>query len=228
MTVSRVLNAKIYVEGEARERALDSARSVVANRVGELEFDHEVTLREDDRIAVRGAGEDAEVAVAALVEEFGGHATDPVGGETYVGTLEGWGEDGFTVDVGVELTISAEALEELGKGSPEDVRERYGLVQHTPLEVVAEGSGGARLSDDQTDELWSWRKGDTGRLNVNSCTRAEVRATTNRAGHADDVVRVERLGLLEQSVVCAPGTDPPGLLSSVGRYLKGEMKCVVV
>jgi hypothetical protein len=54
-----------------------------------------------------------------------------------------------------------------------------------------------------------------------------VRATVNRAGHARDIVTVERLGLLEQSVVCAAGTDPPGLLADVGPYLESELLCVV-
>ncbi|MCX2819024.1 DUF2110 family protein [Haladaptatus sp. F3-133] len=222
----RVLNAKIYVAGDARERALDSARGVIGNRVAELEFEHEVQLRDDDRIEVSGVGEDAEAAFALLVEEFGEYTTDPEDGETYLGTLESWDNDGFTVDIGVDVRVPREQLEDLGRGSPADIRERYGLVQHTPLEVVA--GEPARLSDVQVDELWSWQKGETGRLNVNSCTRAEVRATVNRAGHANDIVTVERLGLLEQSVVCAPGTDPPGLLASVGKYLEGEMKCVVV
>jgi hypothetical protein len=222
----KVLNAKIYVGGDARDRALDSARGVIADRVAELDFEHEVRLRDDDRLEVSGVGEDSEAALASLVDEFGEYTTDPRDGETYVGTLEGWDEDGFVVDVGVDVRVPTGSLEDLGRGSPADVRERYGLVQHTPLEIVA--GEPARLSDEQVDELWSWRKGETGRLNVNSCTRAEVRATVNRAGHANDIVTVERLGLLEQSVVCAPGTDPPGLLASVGKYLEGEMKCVVV
>jgi hypothetical protein len=54
-----------------------------------------------------------------------------------------------------------------------------------------------------------------------------VRATVNRAGHPDDIVTVERLGLLEQSIVCKDETDPPGLLASVGEYLPAEMLCVV-
>ncbi|MDZ7688973.1 MAG: DUF2110 family protein [Halobacteriales archaeon] len=221
-----VLNSKIYVGGEARERALDSARGVIADRVSELDFKHEVRLRDDDRPEVSGVGEDAEAAVAVLVEEFGEYTTEPVEGETYLGTLEGWGDEGFVVDIGVDVVVPPESLEDLGKGDASALRERYGLVQHTPLEVVAGET--PRLSDEQVDKLWSWRKGETGRLNVNSCTRAEVRATVNRAGHANDIVTVERLGLLEQSVVCAPGTDPPGLLASVGRFLEGEMKCVVV
>jgi hypothetical protein len=64
-------------------------------------------------------------------------------------------------------------------------------------------------------------------VNVNSATRAEVRATVNRAGHARDIVTVERLGLLEQSIVCKPETDPPGLLASIGEYLPSELLCVV-
>jgi len=221
-----VLNAKIYVAGEARERALDSARGVIADRVAELNFEHEVELREDGRLEVSGFGDDAEAALSLLVEEFGEYTTEPRDGETYIGTLEGWGTEGFFVDIGVDLVVPPSELEDLGKGDASAVRERYGLVQHTPLEVVS--GERARLSDVQVDELWSWRKGEIGRLNVNSCTRAEVRATVNRAGHADDILTVERLGLLEQSVVCAPGTDPPGLLASVGRFLEGEMKCVVV
>lgn len=221
-----VLNAKIYVAGEARERALDSARGVIADRLGELDFEHEVELRDDDRLEVSGFGDDAEAALSLLVEEFGEYTTEPEEGETYIGTLEGWGDEGFVVDIGVDIGVPPSELDDLGRGDASAVRERYGLVQHTPLEVVAGET--PRLSDAQVDELWSWQKGETGRLNVNSCTRAEVRATVNRAGHADDILTVERLGLLEQSVVCAPGTDPPGLLASVGRFLEGEMKCVVV
>jgi len=222
----RVLNAKIYVSGDARERALDSARGVIADRVSELEFEHEVELRDDDRLEVSGVGDDAEAALALLADEFGEYTTEPTDGVAYVGTLEGWGDEGFVVDVGVDVVVPPESLEDLGRGKVEALRERYGLVQHTPLEVVVGET--PRLSDDQVDELWSWRKGETGRVNVNSCTRAEVRATVNRAGHADDILTVERLGLLEQSVVCAPGTESPGLLASAGRFLEGEMRCVVV
>ncbi|WP_122091363.1 DUF2110 family protein, partial [Halalkalicoccus subterraneus] len=57
--------------------------------------------------------------------------------------------------------------------------------------------------------------------------RGEVRATVNRAGHAKDIVTVERLGLLEQSVVCREGTDPPGLLAAIGPHLTSELRCVI-
>jgi hypothetical protein len=93
-----------------------------------------------------------------------------------------------------------------------------------PLRFVA--GDPPRLADAERDRLFDWRRG-AGRVNVNSATRSEVRATVNRAGHADDIVTVERLGLLEHSVVCAEGTDPPGLLAAIGPHLRAELLCVI-
>ena len=42
-----------------------------------------------------------------------------------------------------------------------------------------------------------------------------------------DIVTVERLGLLEQSIICGEGTDPPGLLAAIGDYLPAEIKAVI-
>lgn len=219
-----VLNTKIYVEGDARTRAQKSLEGLVGNLVGDLDFSYELQLRSDDRIEVLGTGDDAEAALNLLEREFGVMETDPIEDETYLGTLEAWNDEAFTVDVGREIQVPAESLEELGRGTPHQIRERYGLVQHMTLEVV--WGGEPELSDSQVDALWGWRKGP-GRVNVNSVTRSEIRATVNRAGHAHDIEKVERLGLLEQSVVCSSDTDPPGLLASLGRYVQGEMKCVV-
>ncbi len=220
------LNAKVYVEGDARDRVLDSARGLISNEIGELGIDYSIEVTEEGYLRVEGEGEDTTVAENLLSERFGVLVDDPEQDEEYVARLEEWDDDGFIVDCGVELRVPAEHLEELGQGSPSQIRQRYGLVQHVPLDVVYEGGGEARLSDGQVDDLWDWTRGD-GRLNVNSTTRSELRATLNRAGHADDVVTIDRLGLLEQSVVCTPDTDPPGLLSSVGPYVHGEMLCVV-
>ncbi|ELZ14556.1 hypothetical protein C477_20494 [Haloterrigena salina JCM 13891] len=230
-----VLATKLYVEGDARERALDSLRSLVANEIGELEVEFELGVRHDDFPSVTIEGEDATVARNALREEFGEIVPDLEPGETYVGTLETWDDDGFVLDAGQGegVRIPTDELG-LGPGSPEQLRERYGLVQHLPLRFVygsadaGEDSEGepSRLADAEQDRLYDWTRGD-GRLNVNSATRAEVRATLNRAGHAQDYVTVERLGLLEQSVICTEDTDPPGLLASVGEYLPAELRCVV-
>jgi len=221
------LATKCYVDGDARERALDSFNSLVGNEIGELSVEWTVDVREDDFLDVDLDGEDATVAANLLAESWGEITPDHEDGETYVGTLESWDEDGWVLDVGNGNSVRIPADElGLGTGSPSQIRDRFGVVQHTPLRFVYGET--PRLADAERDRLYDWTREDGGgRVNVNSATRGEVRATVNRAGHAADIVTVERLGLLEQSIVCPESTDPPGLLASIGSYLPSELKCVL-
>lgn len=219
-----VLATKLYVGGDARRRALDSLSAQVADVLGELDVEWSVGVRDDGFPSVTVEGDDAPVARSLLGETWGAITPHREPGEVYTGTLERWDEDGFYLDAGEEVFVPVDELG-LGPGTPSQVRRRFGLVQHVPLRFVVE-DGVARLADEERDRLYEWTRGQ-GRVNVNSATRSEVRATLNRAGHAEDVVTVERLGLLEQSVVCREGTDPPGLIASVGRYLPSELLAVV-
>ncbi|MFC7166185.1 DUF2110 family protein [Halospeciosus flavus] len=219
-----VLASKVYVTGQARERALDGLRSMVDNDVGDLDVEFEVGVRHDDFPTVTVEGPDDTVARNVLRERWDEITPEFEEGETYTGTLDSWDAEGFVLDAGEDIRVPADELG-LGPGTPEQVRTRLGLVQHIPLEFVYHEDG-SRLSDDQRDELFDWTRGN-GRVNVNSSTRGEVRATVNRAGHAQDIVTVERLGILEQSIVCTEDTDPPGLLASIGEYLRAELLAVV-
>jgi len=220
-----VLATKCYVAGDARERTMDSLRSQVQNLLGDLDVTYDVGIRDDDFPTVPIEGPDETIARNLLSEEFGQITPHLSAGEVHVGTLERWDDDGFYLDAGQTVQIPSEEIG-LGPGSPEQIRTRFGLVQHLPLRFVPQEDGPARLADEERDRLFEWTRG-TGRVNVNSATRAEVRATVNRAGHAQDIVTVERLGLLEQSIVCKEGTDPPGLLASIGSYLSAELLAVV-
>lgn len=223
-----VLATKCYVEGDARERSLDSLDSLVANDLADLDVEWTVGVRGDEFVSVTVDGEDETVAQNLLRERWGEVTDHFDDGETYVGTLESWNNEEWTLDAGIDIPVSRDDLG-LGPGDPKQIRDRFGVVQHTPLTFVYDADGDHELADETKDELYEWSRaeGNGGRLNVNSSTRGEVRATINRAGHAQDIVTVERLGLLEQSVVCKEGTDPPGLLASVGEYLPAELKCVV-
>jgi hypothetical protein len=218
-----VLATKLYVDGQARERALDGLTSLVDNDIGDLDVEYEVGVRHDDFPTVTVEGSDAVAARNALAETWGEITAEFEPGETYVGTLEAWDDDGFVLDAGEEIRIPADELG-LGPGTPSQIRERFGLVQHVPL--TFEYGDPCSLAESERDRLYEWTRG-AGRLNANSATRGEVRATVNRAGHANDIVTVERVGLLEQSVVCKEGTDPPGLLAAVGEHLPAELLCVV-
>lgn len=220
-----VLATKCYVSGDARNRALDSLGSLIRNDLDDLDVEYDIGVRDDDFVTVTVTGDDAPVARNLLREEWGEVVPQHEDGETYVGTLDAWDDEGFILDVGHGNRIRVPTNElGLGQGTPTQIRERFGIVQHTPLRFVAGET--PRLVDETRDLLYDWTRG-TGRVNVNSATRGEVRATVNRAGHAQDIVTVERLGLLEQSIICAEGTDPPGLLASIGTYLPAELRCVV-
>jgi len=225
-----VLATKLYVEGDARSRATDSLRSQVNNVVGDLDVSVGLSVRDDEFPEVSLDGEDATVAANALVEEWGEIVPALEPGEEYVGTLDAWDDEGFVLDAGYGTRVRIPADEiGLGQGTPEQIRTRFGLVQHLPMRFVTadpEADEPARLADAERDRLYEWTRG-AGRVNVNSATRAEARATVNRAGHAQDIVTVERLGLLEQSIVCEEDTDPPGLLASIGQYMPAELLCVV-
>lgn len=218
-----VLATKCYVAGEARERTLDSLRALINNDLGDLRVSTEIGVRDDEFPAITVTGADATAARNLLRERWGAITPGLTAGETCVGTLLAWDEAGLTVDAGQPVTVPTGQLG-LGPGTADQIRRRYGLVQHLPLSVVA--GDPPRLADTARDRLYEWTRGP-GRVNVNSATRAEVRATVNRAGHADDIVTVERLGLLEQSIVCRDDTDPPGLLASIGEYLPAELLAVV-
>ncbi|QLD88450.1 DUF2110 family protein [Natronomonas salina] len=221
-----VLATKVYVRGETRRRAMDSLESLVANDLADLEVEFTLGLRDDGFPSVTITGEDAPVARNLLEEEWGAITPHREAGEVHVGTLESWDDDGVTLDAGEDVRVPADELG-LGQGTPSQVRRRFGLVQHMPLRFVEGGEGEEnRLADAERDRLYDWTRG-TGRVNANSVTRAQLRATVNRAGHADDIVTVERLGLLEQSVVCKEDTDAPGLLSDVGPHLESELLAVV-
>ncbi|WP_255196793.1 DUF2110 family protein [Halorarius litoreus] len=222
-----VLATKVYVSGDARDRTLDSLDSLVANDLGDLDVEWTIGLRDDGFPSVTVQGADATAARNVLREEWGAITPHRDVGETYVGTLEHWDEDGFVLDAGEPVRVGANELG-LGSGSPSQIRTRFGLVQHMPLRFIEPEAGKpAALADAERDRLYDWTRAEMGRVNVNSATRAEVRATVNRSGHAEDIVTVERLGLLEQSIICTPETDPPGLLSDIGPHLPSEMLCVI-
>jgi hypothetical protein len=220
-----VLATKVYVMGEGRRRAMDSLESLVENELGDLDVEFTVGLRDDEFPSVTVTGEDAPVARNLLEAEWGAITPHREAGETYVGTLESWDEDGVVLDAGEPVRIPADELG-LGPGRPEQVRTRFGLVQHVPLRFVEGGDEPNRLADAERDRLYEWTRG-TGRVNANSTTRAQLRATVNRSGHADDIVTVERIGLLESSVICRDGTDAPGLLADIGPHLEAELLAVV-
>jgi len=181
-----VLATKCYVDGSARERAMDSLESQVANELAELDADFTVGLRDDDFPTVTVSGSDETVARNLLAEAWGELTPQIREGEVGVGTLDSWDDDGFVLDAGFgnRVRIPADELG-LGQGTPEQIRTRYGLVQHVPLRYVA---GDDRSSDEtvtgeiaqrtrsESDENGDEAGGSHGTADDDSESRTEARA----------------------------------------------------
>lgn len=215
-----ILAVKVY--GPDRRATLQGLASLIEDDIGRLEVSFDLGVRHDGFPSVTLEGEDA-IAARNLLRERWGEITESFEpGATYRGTLESWTEAGFELDAGRPIEIPDGHLG-LGPGTAPQVATRFGLVPHVPVRFTF--GDPPRLADAELDRLFDWRSGP-GRVTANTVTRSKLRATINRAGHADDIERIERLGLLEHSVVCAEDTDPPGLLASIGPYLPGDLACV--
>ena len=181
-----VLATKCYVHGSARERAMDSLESQVANELDELDVEFTIGLRDDDFPTVTVSGADETVARNLLAEAWGELTPQIREGEVGVGTLESWDDDGFVLDAGFgnRVRIPADELG-LGQGTPEQIRTRYGLVQHVPLQYVA---GDDRSSDEtvtgeiaqrtrsETDENADEENGSGGATDSDSESGAKAQA----------------------------------------------------
>lgn len=216
-----ILATKLY--GGDQRAARQSLDAILDDQLGGLSVDTEVGVRRDGFVSVTLEGADAVAARNLLDEAWGTIPGRLEPGETYRGVLEGWTDDGFVVDVGEEVVLPAEHLG-LGPGTPEQVATRFGLVSKLPVSIVY--GDPSMPSETERDRLFEWRRGP-GRVTANGTTRGQLRATINRAGHADDIHTIERLGLLEQSIVCDEDTDPPGLLAAIGPYVSGDLACVI-
>ena len=217
------LATKIYVKGDARNRAIRSLDSIISNDIGQLNVSYDISFTPQHFPEITMQGEDEVAATSILIETWGEILPPVKNGSEYIGTLSSWDDQGFLLDSLEPVHIPANNLG-LGPGTPSQIRQRFGLVQHMPLTFIQ--GDPASLSTKELDRLYGWRRG-LGRVNVNSATKSEVRATVNKSGHAKDIVSVERVGLLEQSIICSAGTDPPGILAAIGPYLPSEMKCVI-
>lgn len=177
-------------------------------------------------ISVTLSGPDEEVGEKLLAKKYG-MLCDFKQGDKIRACIAVIKETGFLFDAGTKSVLVHEnKLRSLGRGTPLQIASRYGLIRHLPLEVILVKENEAELTKNQVDTLWRWKKG-TDRINVNNATRAQIHSVLKRTGHARDIYAIERLGILEHSIVCKRGTDAPGLIAAIGPYLESELGCII-
>lgn len=206
------------------ENAVRSFKAFTDAEFKGLDVSCGVTVQ-NKRFRVSLDGEDAEVCENLLYKEFGKPAVkkdiDP--DAEYKGFIQKINPDQIAVNIGFELTVTSESLEQLGAGSAGQIAARFGMIPYLPVTVRVLPEGTAVFTKEQIDQWWSWKKTSTDRIFVNGATRSQVKAALQRKGHGRDVYGVEKIGLTECVIVCKEKTDGPGIVSSIGRVLPVQM-----
>lgn len=200
-----------------------SFEAMVRNDLSGLHVTYSLTLT--SWISVTVTGSEEQVAADLLVRQYG-ELRDARPGDIVRAWLVGVNDDGIALHTGCKrVSVPCVRLEPFGRGTVEQIASRFGLIHCLPLQIRLVGEFDAEFTKNQIDALWRWKKG-TDRINVNNATRAQIHAALKRSRHSRDVYAIERLGILEHSIVCKKGTDAPGLVPQIGPYLESKLACV--
>lgn len=140
------------------------------------------------------------------------------------------------VDIGVfypkicDATVSLQRLQaQLADGKKllmKKLIELYCLYDNTPLKVklasnvdAKRGKIEAELSEAQLFQFTHWISVFLDRLIVLGAQFSDIEHAIRVSKHARDMVKIERLGFLEHTVLCKLGTDAVGLVPRLGRFL---------
>jgi len=239
MPISSVtLLEKIY--GPNKETAIKAFQHIVTSLIRDLNVKI-VRIEKDVKgwIKITLNGEDTEAAKNYLTKEF--YSTVLINqlknGDIRKGKLidvEKYGY-GIYIDIGVisphpkdaliPLYVLRRQLANNHKVSTRQIIKKYAFMNNLPLEVkiidVDErfDTIEVELSENQIKKYKKWINQELDRIIICGATRQMIRKAIIKSGHLQDILSIERLGLLEHTVVCKPGTTAQGLIAEIGKYL---------
>ncbi|MGQ9723254.1 MAG: DUF2110 family protein [Candidatus Jordarchaeum sp.] len=228
---------KIY--GPQIELAFHSIRSSIRNEISELKIKMlNIDINERGWIQLTLEGEDAEAAKNFLNYEFGStygmsdlHQGLICRGKLVEPTKFGYGVyvdiglDSNKKDVFIPLFKLREQLLNNLRRTLRKIITNFALIENFPLELeiikVDKETNNikAKLSDNQVSIFKKWINSALDRIIICGSTRQQIRKAIIKSGHLQDILSIERLGLLEQAVVCKYNTEAPGLISEIGKFL---------
>ena len=133
------------------------------------------------------------------------------------------------VSTNVKSEITREALiAQLcdGKAIPVDkVTQTYCIQEGTPILVRIKSINSERrrieawISDDQVARFEQWRRERTHRIIAVGGSHDKLREVIRLSKADRDIIQIEELSFTTNSLVCKLGTDAPGIIAKIGRYI---------
>nr|MDO8080614.1 DUF2110 family protein [Candidatus Freyarchaeota archaeon] len=228
---------KVY--GPQRELALHSISSSIRKEISELQVKMVgIDITERGWIQLVLEGEDAEAAKNFLNHKYGSiyGLGDLYHGLTFRGKLVEPTKFGYGlyVDIGlnsnkkdafIPLYILRKQLLNNVQKPLRKIIDKFALIENFPLEVkimnVNQETNDieAELSGNQVSIFKRWLNSSSDRIIICGSTRQQARKAIIKSGHLQDILSIERLGLLEHAVVCKYGSEAPGIISEIGKFL---------
>ena len=131
------------------------------------------------------------------------------------------------VDVLIPLHILRSQLADGEKVSLRRILEAYNLVDNLPLSLrltrvdIEAKKLEAELSDYQISVFERWVHDGLERILALGVPMEDCKEALKMASLERDVVGIESLGLFEHTFTCKLGTQAPGIIGRLGKYLQG-------
>jgi hypothetical protein len=225
-----------------RDQALRIFKEGIADLTTDLSVKIEnVDLDNRGWISADFSGIDSDVLTEILKRNYGVASTDITKLEkgtitrgVIVDSTVGYG---MYVDICLKSSNQTDALyplhamrSQLADGTKLSVRQiskRFCLQESFPLEVrvtnvnVNSGKIDVELSDKQVSYFKDWNRFPFDRVVLMGCSKNDLKKAIDLAGLRRDLADIESLSLTVHVLLCKLGTEAPGVISGIGRHLKG-------
>lgn len=200
---------------------------------------NKVSVHPLDWVTIELEGEDEVAAFNLLKQKYGAlvSISELEPGQTRKGRLIETGKYGYGlfIDIGIDSTPRIDGFlplytlrKQLANDAKVGLREliqAYGFLDHLVLEIEIESVDKLSrkvqiaLSKGQVDLFKDWSRLKLERLLISGVSRHHLKKLIIQRGHFRDIVAIERLGLLEEMVICKQDTNAKGLLAAIGSFL---------
>ncbi len=226
--------------GVHKNAALNAFRNYLSTELEGLEVQSKkIYSHSHNWITIELEGEDEDAAYNLLQHYYGTtcHFDELETGQIRKGKLIQTGKYGygFFIDIGIDSIKRIDGFlplfalrRQLAKDEKIPLRklyELYAFLDNISLKIRIESIDRFKrkievsLSEEQINTFKKWVNSKLERLVVGGVTKHHLKKIIIQSGHLRDIVSIDRLGLLEEMVVCKQGTNAPGILSEIGSSL---------